>query len=123
MTLIIENRIYVDKDGFLKNSKQKILDKITNITNTFPDYYSIIKYQLKLEYLYENFTLFFNIVKNEFLEYEDILTKDFDTYLNKLLNVCDIALLIWQKMRKISIFCYVPQHSNCKGSQWILVEK
>ena len=62
------------------------MDKVFNITNSFPDYYSIVKERLNLEFIYENITSYFNIVKNEFEEYEKNLTNDFKSYVNKLIH-------------------------------------
>ena len=41
--------------------EEKLLDKIFNITSTFPDYYSIIKDNLNLEFIYENISSFYKI--------------------------------------------------------------
>jgi len=74
--------------------EKKLLDKIFNITSTFPDYYSIIKDNLKLESIYENISSFLEIIKKEFYEYSEILTQDFDSYLNKLIHYTLINGLI-----------------------------
>ena len=99
------------------NFEQKLLDKINNITNTFPDYYLIIKNELKLGNLYEPFLDYFDVVKNEFLEYEDFLTKDFDTYLNKLIHFVFIdGLFAFDKPCKYS-FCKIDFNSSDKNER------
>ncbi len=99
------------------NIEQKLLDKINNITNNFPDYYFIIKNELKLENLYEPFLDYFDVVKNEFLEYEDILTKDFDTYLNKIIHFVFIdGLYSFNKPCKYS-FCKIDFNSSEKNER------
>ena len=112
----LEPPLSVIKEEY-NNIEDKLLNKIFNITNSFPDYYSIVKERLNLEFIYENITSYFNIVKSEFEEYEKILTNDFKSYVNKLIhytfinglhtydkpckyNICRIDLDLIEKKRE-----------------------
>jgi len=81
----LEPPLIVIKEEYNK-IEDKLLNKIFNITSSFPDYYSIVKERLNLELIQENITSFFNIVKSEFEEYEKILSNDFKSYVNKLIH-------------------------------------
>ena len=95
----------------------KLLDKIFNITSTFPDYYSIIKDNLNLEFIYENISYFYNITKKEFAEYVDILTNDFNSYLNKLFHFTFInGLLTYDKPCNYS-FCQIQFNSSIENER------
>ena len=97
--------------------EKKLLDKIFNITSTFPDYYSIIKDKLNLEFIYGNISSFFEIVKNEFYEYAEILTEDFNSYLNKLIHYTLInGLITYDKPCKYSL-CQIHFNSSIENER------
>ena len=74
----------------IKNEYNKIeenlLNEIIKIIEEFPDYYSIIKDEFDFESKINNITCFFEKTNTIFMEYIDILNKDLESYINKLIH-------------------------------------
>ena len=74
----------------IKNEYNKIeenlLNEIIKIIENFPDYYSIIKNEFDFESKINNITNYFELTNAIFLEYINILNKDLESYINKLIH-------------------------------------
>ena len=68
------------------NKEENFLNEIFEIIEKFPDYYSIIKNEINFESKICNITIYFEIANKIFMEYIDILNKDFESYINKLIH-------------------------------------
>ena len=68
------------------NIEENFLNEIFEIIEKFPDYYSIIKNEFNFESKINNITSYFEIINTIFMEYIDILNKDLESYINKLIH-------------------------------------
>ena len=85
INITLEPPLTLIKDKY-NEIEELLLATIYNITQNFPDYYSIIKEKLQLESIYENLTGFYDILFPIFKEYEEILGTNFNSYINKLIH-------------------------------------
>ena len=63
-----------------------LIDKILNITHSFPDFYLIVKDKLQLESIHENISLYLDALISIFDEYKDFFNIEFKDYINKLVH-------------------------------------
>ena len=59
----LEPPLILIKDKY-NEIEQILLEKILNIVQDFPDFFSTIKEELQLEYIYKNITLFLELFKS-----------------------------------------------------------
>ena len=63
-----------------------LIDKILNITHSFPDFYIIVKDKLQLENILENTSLYYDTLISIFDEYKNFFNIEFKDYINKLVH-------------------------------------
>ena len=66
--------------------ENKILEKVLNITNNFPDFSIIIKEKLAIYDILELIKLTIEYLQNSLLKYQNDLNNDYDSYINKLIH-------------------------------------
>ena len=66
--------------------EDNLLNETIGLIRAFPDYYSIIKQKFNLESIIDNITIHYNYTKQLFMNYTDVLDKDLQLYINKLIH-------------------------------------
>ena len=63
-----------------------LINKIMEIVNNFPNFYSLIKEKLSIESKLENITIVYSEINSSLYEYREILNKEIDQYFIKLVT-------------------------------------
>ena len=66
--------------------EEKILEKLLNIINNFPDFNKIIKENLAIYDIFDSIKILAETIEELLLKYQDDLNDDYDTYINKLIH-------------------------------------
>ena len=91
-----------------------LIDKILNITHSFPDFYLIVKDKLQLENIHKNISLNLDTLISIFDEYKDFFNIEFKDYINKLVHFTFInGLHTFDEPCNYS-FCQINLDSNTK---------
>ena len=64
--------------------EENLLNEILEIIKSFPNFYLLIKNELKLESIITNISSFYNKTNETLINYVNILDKDLESYINKL---------------------------------------
>ena len=96
--------------------EKKILDRISNSINNFPDYSSILKAMLGDEELFNYINSLYYIIKNILLEYGDDIDIDINNYINKLIHYTYIKGLYTYDEPCIYSFCKIDIKYNKTNS-------
>ena len=89
------------------NIEENILNDVLKIIEDFPDYYSIIKNEFDFESKINNITSFFDTTNAIFMEYINILNKDLESYINKLIHYTFIDGLFYLDEPCKESFCKI----------------
>ena len=102
--------------------EENILNDIIKIIENFPDYYSIIKNEFDFESKINNITSFFDTTNAIFMEYINILNKDLESYINKLIHYTFIDGLFYLDEPCKESFCKIDlenenNYNKTKGKE------
>ena len=86
--------------------EEKLLNELIEIIKSFPDNYLLIKDKLQLESIYDNTSLFYDYVNETLLNYDNILQKELQSYINKLIQFTFIKGLDYYKGECNNFDCY-----------------
>ena len=92
-----------DKYNIIENN---LLNKLFNIIDKFPNYYSIIKDKLNLEKINNNITPYSDYINKIILDYLEILDKDIISFINKLMHYTYIDGLYYQDSPCDDSYCF-----------------
>ena len=92
--------------SFYNSIEERLLEEITKIVENFPDFYTIIQYNLHMESRITNSTYFLNEINSTLFEYKDILNEEISGYFNNLTKYTYINGLNTYEYQCNDSFCY-----------------
>ena len=81
----LEPPLILIKDQY-NTIEEKLLNELIRIINEFPDFYEILRSKLKMDLIHGNISLFCEQVNELFLNYTNILDKEHESFINKLIH-------------------------------------
>ena len=102
--------------SFYNSIEERLLEEIIKIVENFPDFYTIIKYNLHMESRIANSSYFFNEINSTLFEYKDILNEEISGYFNNLTKYTYINGLNTYEYQCNDSFCYSYKKNETNGS-------
>ena len=100
--------------------EEKLLNELIRIIEEFPDFYEVLRDKLKLDLIHENISLFYDDIEDLFSNYTNILDREYDSYINKLIHFTFINGLFTYDKPCTQSFCLIDLENG--NEQRILEE-
>ena len=94
--------------------EEKLLNELIRIINGFPNYVGILKNEVKLHIIHNNISSHIEKVNELFLNYSNILLKEYESYINKLIHYTYINGLYFYDKPCNDSFCFINLENENK---------